>query len=163
MNIALVGDFAQLPPVGDTPLYSPPSKAATENGALSREGSVLYNLFTSSYRLQIVHRQEGESPEQVKFRNLTRTERNLDQETRDLFADCVCLYTTRNDVHDLNVVELQALNQPCARILAQHDGGPAAVKALAEDAGGLESHILLARGAKVMITRNIINIDPLKT
>lgn len=67
LNVALVGDFAQLPPVGDTPLYSPPSSAASENGCLSHDGSTLYHLFRKSFRLQIVHRQGGDSPEQVQF------------------------------------------------------------------------------------------------
>lgn len=66
INIALVGDFAQLPPVGDTPLYSLPSSAASENGCLSRDGSTLYRLFTRSFSLQIVHRQGGDSSEHVK-------------------------------------------------------------------------------------------------
>jgi hypothetical protein len=54
-EIALVGDFAQLPPVGDTPLYSPPS-AATDNGVLGGEESTLHRLFSESFRLQVVHR-----------------------------------------------------------------------------------------------------------
>lgn len=173
LNIALVGDFAQLPPVGDTPLYSPPSSVASENGCLGRDGSSLYRLFTRSFLLQIVHRQAGDSPEQVKFRTLlqhasqgsltreewellnSRFEKNLCPEDRILFQDCTCLYTTRTDVNEHNLAELRALNQPCARITARHDGGPAAAKATADEAGGLENHILLGKGAKVMITRNI--------
>lgn len=65
------------------------------------------------------------------------------------------MYTTRNDVQDVNLAEIQALNQPCARILARHDGGATAAKAAADEAGGLENHIILAKGAQVMITRNI--------
>jgi ATP-dependent DNA helicase PIF1 len=42
VSVALVGDFAQLPPVGDTPLDSPPSSIASNNGCLSRDGSALY-------------------------------------------------------------------------------------------------------------------------
>ena len=64
---------------------------------------------------------------------------------------------TCSDVHDLNMTKLQALNLPCARVVARHDGGsPAqAAKVAADEAGGLENHIYLAKGAKVMITRNI--------
>jgi ATP-dependent DNA helicase PIF1 len=173
LNVALVGDFAQLPPVGDTPLYSPPPPAATENGCLGRDGSSLYHLFTRSFSLQIAHRQAGDSPEQIQFRTLLRNasqgsltvdkwkllnsrfERNLCPEDRILFRDCICLYTTRTDVDDLNLAELLALNQPCARIAARHEGGPPAAKATADEAGGLENYTLLAKGAKVMITRNI--------
>ena len=173
--VALVGDFAQLPPVGDTPLYSPPSSLASDNGCLSRDGSALYRLFRTSFQLQVVHRQGGNSPEQIMFRNLlshasrgglhidewklldSRSQNKLSAETQQLFEDSVCLYTTRSDVHDLNMTKLQALNLPCARVVARHDGGsPAqAAKVAADEAGGLENHIYLAKGAKVMITRNI--------
>jgi ATP-dependent DNA helicase PIF1 len=173
INLALVGDFAQLPPVGDTPLYSPPSSAHTDNGELGRAGSVLYRLIAKSYHLRIIHRQLGDSPEQIQFRNLlrhasqgalnrqewefldARNERKLTPDVRKLFDDATCLYTTRSDVHNLNLTELQALNEPCARIDAIHDGGPDATKALPDEAGGLEPRIILAKRAKVMITRNI--------
>jgi len=169
LNVALIGDFVQLPPVGDTPLYSPPSSADSENGCLSCNGSALYRLFSQSFWLQVVHRQGRDSPEQVTFRNMlshashgglsqeewqlliSQSERNLSPDTWQLFKDVACLYMTRNDVHDLNITELWALNQPCARIIARHNGGLAA----ADEAGGLENHIFLAKGAKVMITRNI--------
>jgi hypothetical protein len=173
LNIALIGDFAQLPPVGDTPLYSPPSSATSENGCFSRDGNTLYRLFSTSFSLQTVHRQDGNSPSQVQFRNLLRHashgsltreewgllnscfENNLPPHDRVTFQDCVSLYTTCSDVHDVNVVKLQELNQPCARVTARHDGGHAAARAPANEAGGLETHTLLAKGAKVMITRNI--------
>ena len=61
------------------------------------------------------------------------------------------LYDTQR-FHEVNLTELQALNQPCTRIMARHDGGAAAAKAAADEAGGPENHILLAKGAKVMIT-----------
>ena len=152
VNVAIIGDFAQLPPVGDTPLYSPPSVAPTDNGQLSRDGSILYFLFQESYRLQTVHRQGGDSPEQIRFRNLlrhasqghlsedewrhlnTRAEHVLSAEDRETFQDAVCLYTTRSDVHALNLAELDGLRVPCARILTRHDGGPDAVKASADEA-----------------------------
>ena len=135
--------------------------------------AALYRLFSESFRLQVVYRQGGDSPEQIKFRDLlrhasngslseeewvmlnARAERNLSPAEHRSFHDAVCLYTTRNDVGGLNLAERQALNQSCERILARHDGGPQAVKALADEAGGLEPYLILARGAKVMITRNI--------
>ena len=64
VSVALFGDFAQLPPVGDTPLYSPPSTATTENGMMRREGGTVYCLFSDSFCLRIVHRQQGDSPDQ---------------------------------------------------------------------------------------------------
>jgi hypothetical protein len=173
LNLALVGDFAQLPPVGDRPLYSPPSTDTTDNGALSRDGSRLYREFTQSLRLRVVHRQEGDSPEQLAFRSFlqhasnggltvdewkelqTRGENILAPGDKASFNDATCLFTTREDVHTLNMQEIQALNEPCARINAKHDGGSQASQVSADDAGGLESSLVLSRRSKVMINRNI--------
>ena len=55
----------------------------------------------------------------------------------------------------INIVELQALNQPCACILARHNGGAPASKVAADKAGGLENHVVFAISVKVMITWNI--------
>ncbi|KAJ7139662.1 hypothetical protein C8R44DRAFT_556634, partial [Mycena epipterygia] len=74
---------------------------------------------------------------------------------RDSFKDAICLYTTREDVQTINLAELQDLNQPCARVQARHDGGSGGHKVSADEAGGLENHTYLAKGAKVMITRNL--------
>ena len=170
LNIALVGDFAQLPPVGDSPLYAPPSETAND---VVRHGSGLYNLFNESHRLQTVHRQSSNSPEQIQFRDLlrhasegglsqdewrtllTRSENKLSPAVKAQFEDAMCLSTTRSEVEAVNLSHLVALNQPCAHIMARHDGGSAAAKVEADKAGGLESYVVLARGAKVMFTRNI--------
>ena len=67
----------------------------------------------------------------------------------------MCLFTTRSKVEAVNLSHLVALNQPCAQIIARHDRSSAAAKVEADKAGGLESYVVLARGAKVMLTRNI--------
>ena len=61
------GDFAQLPPVGDTPLYS--TKSTRRRAALTEEGRRVFESFTQSITLSVVHRQAGDSPEQVAFRD----------------------------------------------------------------------------------------------
>ncbi|KAF5336454.1 hypothetical protein D9611_006665 [Ephemerocybe angulata] len=172
-HMALIGDFAQLPPVGDTPLYAPPSTVDNENGKLSRDGATLYSHFLGSHQLLFVHRQQGNSPEQTAFRELlkrasdgrltmddwqrllTRTPANLSQEEQRGFDDAVCLFATRSDVHNVNLLEIQRLNNPCARIKAVHEGGSLAENAPSDEAAGLESQIVLSKGAKVMITRNL--------
>lgn len=120
LHLALIGDFAQLPPVGDTgdiPLYSQPSQAATDNGQLSREGAILYLLFTDSFRLRTIHRQEGESNDQLNFKALLlhaskgglsredwqfRTERQVPADQKDAFTDALSLYSTKAAVDDIN-------------------------------------------------------------
>ncbi|KDR84161.1 hypothetical protein GALMADRAFT_275343 [Galerina marginata CBS 339.88] len=151
LNVAIVGDFAQLPPVGDTPLYSPPSTAASDNGCLSRDDRAGFPDQVT-FRILLSHASRGGLTEE-EWRLLdSRSERKLSLETRQQFEDSIFSYTTRNDVHDINIAKLDALNQPCAPIIARYDGDAAAAKAPADEAGGLENHIILA---KVMINRNI--------
>ncbi len=174
-HVALFGDFAQLPPVGDRPLYAPPCPPdqTSEAAQASRDGSTLYSSFFESFRLQVVHRQQGESTQQQCFRTmleharngglttedwkllLTRFEGKLSPAERASFDDAMCLFTKSEAVEAANLKQLEALGRPCARIKAKHDGGPDATKASAEDAAGLEAEVILARGAKVMITRNV--------
>ena len=125
--VALIGDFAQLPPVKDSPLYAPPSATA---GDLAHDGSVLYLQFRESYCLRT-------------------------PEAKAQFKGAMCLFARRVEVEAINLSHLVALNQPCARIMAKHDGGSAAAEVEADFAFGLEPYVVLARGAKVMLTRNI--------
>lgn len=175
LHIAIIGDFAQLPPVGDRALYAQPSATEdhSDNAQLSRDGHTLYRMFAHSFRLQVVHRQNGQSPEQERFRQLlrhassggltmddwklllTRHRDRLPRAEQESFDDCVCLFTKTEAVNEANLHQLFILDCPCARIKAKHDGGPEAVKAGPDDAAGLEPELVLARGAKVMITRNI--------
>jgi hypothetical protein len=62
---------------------------------------------------------------------------------RKSFNDAPCLYITREQAHKHNLEELVALNIPCARILAKHDGGAEASKASADMAAGLETEVVL--------------------
>jgi hypothetical protein len=171
-HVALFGDFAQLPPVGDTALYGNPSDANTNAAALARDGATLYRLFQKSFRLSVVLRQAG--VEHEPFRNLlknastgggltlddwrllqTRDQGHVSLQERQSFNDTPCLYTTREHADRHNLQELVALNVPCARIVAKHDGGVEASKASADMAAGLETVVVLGRGARIMITRNV--------
>ena len=61
------GDFAQLPPVGDTPLYSDKSSSACTT--LSQEGHMVFKHSTQSVTLDTVYRQAGNDHDQVAFRD----------------------------------------------------------------------------------------------
>ncbi|GBB90280.1 hypothetical protein RclHR1_01720001 [Rhizophagus clarus] len=60
-----------------------------------------------------------------------------------------------NDVDKVNIEKLRSLNQPVAKILAIHTGGNEAKKASSDVAKGLEPQLLLAKGARVMLTANL--------
>src|ERR1700733_9369213 len=61
------GDFAQLPPVGDSPMYS--DKPSPYRTALHAEGHRVYDSFDQSITLETVFRQAGNDPIQVAFRD----------------------------------------------------------------------------------------------
>lgn len=174
VHIALIGDFAQLPPVGDRSLITPPSTLMNDSANLSRHGHTLYTLFTESYQLKKIHRQQGENNEQVRFCTLlehashggglsredwefllTRDESQLSPQEREHFRESLCLYTTKEEVQRINLKRLLDLNCSCACIHAKHDGGPSAKWISADDAGGLEAEVVLAIGAKIMLSRNL--------
>ena len=62
-SLILVGDFGQLPPVGDTSLYM-----AAAKGVLSNKGRAMYAEFGAAVVLTQVMRQAGSDPAQVRFR-----------------------------------------------------------------------------------------------
>jgi PIF1-like helicase len=166
------GDFAQLPPIGDTPLFSNKDYEGTDRASLLQQGKTVYNSLTKSVTLTQIFRQEGEDPDQVKLRqallNLrtyTTTEEdyqffqrrmwnNLTVEERTGFKDALHLLPTKNSVADYNKLHLAQTAQPVLRCMAKHNCN-SAKKASVDDADGLEPMVLLAEGAKVMITRNL--------
>jgi ATP-dependent DNA helicase PIF1 len=173
LHIAIIGDFAQLPPVKDRALYcQPPTSENTEASKLAHDGFTLYQGFTESYQLRRIYRQLGEEEDQITFRELLgrasnggltradwkfllkRYKGNLPLDEQAKFSDSTSLHTTAEVVRTVNLDQLAALNQPCVRIQAKNEGRNAK-SAESEDAGGLENDVVLARGAKVMVTRNL--------
>jgi hypothetical protein len=61
-----LGDFSQLPPVGDSPMYS--DKPSAYRTALHAEGHHVFESFKQSVTLNTIYCQTGQSPEQVAFR-----------------------------------------------------------------------------------------------
>lgn len=61
----LFGDFGQLPPVMDLPLYTTVSRTH-----LSDLGSTAYQMFNHAVVLEQVMRQSGQHPDQILFRNI---------------------------------------------------------------------------------------------
>jgi hypothetical protein len=67
----LFGNFSQLPPVLDLPMY-----ADTKRDLLSNSGIATYKQFKEMYKLEIAQRQSGNSKEQQNFRNILLRLRN---------------------------------------------------------------------------------------
>jgi ATP-dependent DNA helicase PIF1 len=164
------GDFAQLPPVGDSPIYS--SKPSRRRAALAAEGHNVFLSFNKSITLSTIYRQAGEDAQQVAFRDAllrlqtyssneedyalfsTRFWANLTPEQRTSFDDVLHLLPTRASVLELNKCRLAATAKPVICCKAKHNH-PEAKKGSDKDAEGLEKDVLLAEGAKVMLTQNL--------
>ena len=156
----LFGDFGQLPPVMDLPLYTTDSRSE-----LSDQGRAAYHQFN-----QAVVRQAGQDPEQVQFRDILLRLRDAKVTVADWkclmtqtptlvqdlspFANALHLNPTVEAVVEHNVSQLRASSQPIATIKAVHTGANAS-KAPADDAGGLEAVICLTQSVRVMLTSNL--------
>ena len=161
----LFGDFGQLPPVMDLPLYTTDSRSE-----LSDQGRAAYQTFQQALVLDQVMRQAGQDPEQVKFRDILLRLRDAKvtlsdwnylmsrtpTRVQDLspFSTALHLIPTVVAVVEYNVAQLQASGQPIAAIKAVHTGANAA-KAPADDAGGLDAVVCLAHSARVMLNSNL--------
>ncbi len=161
----LFGDWGQLPPVMDLPLYTTVSRTA-----LSDLGSTNYHLFDRAVVLDQVMRQAGQNADQEVFRNLLLRLRNAESTVEDWrhlmartpaqvgdvspFHDALHLHPTTEAVSNHNVAKLRASGQPIAVIKAVHTG-PSASKASVDDAGGLEPVVCVAHGARVMLCSNL--------
>ncbi|PKB92211.1 hypothetical protein RhiirA5_387844, partial [Rhizophagus irregularis] len=70
-SVIMLGDFGQLPPVRDLPMY-----ASTKRDELSDSGFAAYKQFKEAYKLNVVQRQLGNSKKQQDFRNILLRMRN---------------------------------------------------------------------------------------
>ena len=138
----LFGDFGQLPPVMDLPLYSSDARSA-----LSDLGRTAYQCFIKAVVLTRGIRQAGEDPEQVRFRDMLLSLRDGNLTTDDwqylmtrsaariselhTFTDALHLYPTVESVAEHDVNQLNKCSHPVAQIKAVHSG-PRADKASSE-------------------------------
>ncbi len=167
-SIILFRDFGQLPPVLDLPMYTNISR-----DPLSNNGLAAYNQFKEAYKLDVAQRQSGNTKEQQDFRDLllrlrngestladwkvlsTRFEGKINRTESKRFSDAIFILTKWSDVNAINIDQLRSLNAPVAKILAVHTGGNEAKKADSDIAHGLEAKLVLARGARIMLTTNL--------
>jgi len=169
MSLILFGDFCQLPPVGEAPLFT----TANLKHDLSCVGNRLYQSIPESITLKQIFHQEGVDREQRHFHDflqcLQTNEVTLDdfnqllvphmwnslpQHERESFSTEIHLLPQNELVDTLNLHRLASLNKPVVCIKAINHGTGAAT-ASKEEAEGLDNEILLAEGASVMLTQNI--------
>ncbi len=166
MSIILFGDFGQLPPVGDRPLYASPG-----NHELAIHGHTIYmQCFNTVVILSQILRQSGDDPAAQVFRELLLRLRNgqvnrsdwkhllqrspQTADNRDTFEDAVHLYYNKDSVAKHNFDRLASYGTPIARLNAIHSNSTAAA-ASPDDAGGLQPVLFLAKNARIMLTSNL--------
>ena len=153
----LFGDFGQLPPVMDLPLYTTDSRSD-----LSDQGRAAYHQFNQAVVLNQVMCQAGQDPEQVQFRDILLRLRDAKVTVADWkclmtqtptlvqdlspFANALHLNPTVEAVVEHNVSQNRASSQPIATIKAVHTGA---------NASKAPAVICLARSARVMLTSNL--------
>ena len=163
-SLILFGDFGQLPPVMDLPLYTTVSRSY-----ISDLGSTAYHSFNKAIVLDQVMRQRGEDADQILFRDILLRLRNGETTVSDwehlmkqtpsqtdvlTFESALHLFPTVEAVVQYNLSKLRDINKPIAVIKAVHNGC-AASKASSDDAGGLDPVVHLANTARVMLIANL--------
>ena len=162
-SVILVGDWRQLAPIGDRPLYEPKTKGS--------QGHQLYRLFTNAISFHEVHRQKG--PSQATFRDelqrlaigrFTRADwqrwKNRafhdlpTAEKEEFIHHGIRACALKKDMVQHNIMKVKALGTPVALISAE-DQPSELPKNSAERSSGLPSHLLLSRGTIVRLTANL--------
>jgi hypothetical protein len=81
MSMLLFGDFAQLPPIGDTPLYN--DSLSTSANGLSNDGWRAFLALDQSVTLQTIFRQQGVDADAVAFKRALGHQRNYAIDEQD--------------------------------------------------------------------------------
>ena len=160
VSVVLLGDFKQLPPVGDSAMYN-------NSGGDWIAGYNLYRHFKRCIIFKKVQRQEGDDQKQFREelerlgngefthedwrRWQSRTMSRLPPEEKSKFmAQATKACALKADMESFNIERIKELSTPIAPITAE---GPKTLEA--EKETGLLTHLLVCKGMKFRLTSNL--------
>ncbi|KID83166.1 ATP-dependent DNA helicase PIF1 [Metarhizium guizhouense ARSEF 977] len=114
-------------------------------------GQQAYRALDTTARLTQLMRQDGDDEETLQFRRALEELRVYQVES---FKDALRLYFRREEVRVHNHQRLRDCRQPILRIKSTHTGR-GAEGANDDEADGLDPHLCICLGARVMLTENI--------
>jgi hypothetical protein len=166
LSVILIGDFFQLPPVLNKPLYS----TVDDLKDIEIVGRNAYRSFTKTVFLTTIQRQQGE--DQAPFRRAleelrkqdvsvaswqllsSRCSVKLSPDAVDSFNNALRIFPTRDQVNKYNHEHMLGLASPAILAEASHEGN-GADKVSSSLAGNLVKTLPLSVGCRVMLTRNL--------
>jgi ATP-dependent DNA helicase PIF1 len=166
LSVILIGDFFQLPPVLNKPLYS------TADGLRDMEivGRNAYLSFDKSVFLTTVQRQQGE--DQALFRQAleelrrakvsvsswelltSRCAIKLPPAKVEAFDNALRIFPIKAQVDEYNHRHLLGLRKAVVQVNTKHEGA-GAERVESSNAGNLIKRLPLCVGCRVMLTRNL--------
>ena len=172
-----MGDFAQLGPVRDQPLFMPPDENNNSGKSTNPQALSGYHLFMNHFgeNSLIFDEVMRQGPDQKEFKDcldrlsngkLTMEDweylrtRALNQknftldEIKEIKGKSVKICALNKDTATHNKERIKALGNPIAPCKSLNKGKGASC-ANANEAGGLLQEISLAKGCKVLLTRNL--------
>ena len=164
VSVVLLGDWKQLPPVGDFALYH-------NSGGKWVAGFNLYRHFKDVIFFNKIQRQTGDDQKQFRDQlerlgngEFTKSDwmkwqaRSLDKlcpaERLDFEQKATKACAYKKDMESYNAQRVKGIGKPIAPISAENDCSEAkGVKG--DNESGLPSHLILCKGAKIRLTTNL--------